>query len=270
VRHRNRTRRGNSSFPFHFVFRIRHCVFSSRAHISSWSRTRDPTSIRGLNHGWNRTIVILSDGQLRFLTHILTVETFEPPWGFKVLNEGLWETQHGLEIKLWVSIWAKNCASNMISGPTWSPKLWSRSESGLNPQLAVFFIKCCLAWNHSALIETFSDTCCSLCHPAMHVLCQNWWFWWIGRILLVVWNPFGFRLFYRAHLLKRNPLNVFHVSKDPKYHIFSTTMTVNSINRPNIHRLILPVLFPSPSSRSKLKSSNKLLVLEYSSRPFYR
>jgi len=39
------------------VFRIRHCIFSSRAHISSWSRTRDTTSIRGLNHGWNRTIV---------------------------------------------------------------------------------------------------------------------------------------------------------------------------------------------------------------------
>jgi len=57
ARHRNGTRRGNSSFPFHFVFRIRHCVFSSRAHISSWSRTRDTTSIRGLNHGWNRTIV---------------------------------------------------------------------------------------------------------------------------------------------------------------------------------------------------------------------
>jgi len=49
--HRNRTRRGNSSFPFHFVFRIRHCVFSCRTHISSWSRTRDTTSIRGLNHG---------------------------------------------------------------------------------------------------------------------------------------------------------------------------------------------------------------------------
>jgi len=27
------------------------------AHISSWSRTRDTTLIRGLNHGWNRTIV---------------------------------------------------------------------------------------------------------------------------------------------------------------------------------------------------------------------
>jgi len=57
TRDRNRTRRGNSSFPFHFVFRIRHCIFSSRAHISSWSRTRDTTPIRGLNHGWNRTIV---------------------------------------------------------------------------------------------------------------------------------------------------------------------------------------------------------------------
>jgi len=56
IRHRNRTRRGNSSFPFHFVSRIRLCIFSIRAHISSWSRTRDTTSIRGLNHGWNRTI----------------------------------------------------------------------------------------------------------------------------------------------------------------------------------------------------------------------
>jgi len=55
--HRNRTQRGNSSFPFHFVFRIRSCIFSIKAHISSWSRTRDTTSIRGLNHGWNRTIV---------------------------------------------------------------------------------------------------------------------------------------------------------------------------------------------------------------------
>jgi len=57
IRHRNRTRHGNSSFPFHYVFRIRSCIFSIRAHISSWSRTRDTTSIRSLNHGWNRTIV---------------------------------------------------------------------------------------------------------------------------------------------------------------------------------------------------------------------
>jgi len=56
---RNRTWRGNSLIPFHFVFRIWHCVFSSRAHISCWSRTRDATSIRALNHGWNRTIVKL-------------------------------------------------------------------------------------------------------------------------------------------------------------------------------------------------------------------
>ena len=74
TQHRDRTRRGNSAFPFHFVFRIRSCVFSFGAHISSWSRTRDTTLIRGLNHGWNRTIVmpflfrtwtiILKDGAL--------------------------------------------------------------------------------------------------------------------------------------------------------------------------------------------------------------
>jgi len=57
MQHRDTTRRGNSSFLFHFVFRIRSCVFSIRAHISSWSRTRDTTLIRGLNHGWNRAIV---------------------------------------------------------------------------------------------------------------------------------------------------------------------------------------------------------------------
>jgi len=53
----DRTRRGNSTFPFHFVFRIQSCVLSHRAHISSWSRTRDATLIRGFNHGWNHTIV---------------------------------------------------------------------------------------------------------------------------------------------------------------------------------------------------------------------
>jgi len=57
TRHHNRTRRGNSSFPFHFVFRIGSCVLSTRGHISSWSGTRDTTPIRGLNHGWNRAIV---------------------------------------------------------------------------------------------------------------------------------------------------------------------------------------------------------------------
>jgi len=57
VHYRDRTRHGNSSFPFHIVFRIGSCIFSFRAHISSWSRTRDTTLIRGLNHGWNRTIV---------------------------------------------------------------------------------------------------------------------------------------------------------------------------------------------------------------------
>ena len=59
VQHREMTRRGNSAFPFHFVFRIRSCVFSFRAHISSWSKTQDTTLIRGLNHGWNRTIVVM-------------------------------------------------------------------------------------------------------------------------------------------------------------------------------------------------------------------
>jgi len=57
TQHRDRTRHGNSAFPFHFAFRIGSCIFSFEAHISSWSRTRDTTLIRGLNHGWNRIIV---------------------------------------------------------------------------------------------------------------------------------------------------------------------------------------------------------------------
>jgi len=57
MQHRDRTRCGNSAFPFHFVFRIGSCIFSFGVHISSWSRTWDTTLIRGLNHGWNRTIV---------------------------------------------------------------------------------------------------------------------------------------------------------------------------------------------------------------------
>ena len=51
VQHRDGTRRGNSTFLFHFAFRIGSCVFSFGAHISSWSGTRDTTLIRGLNHG---------------------------------------------------------------------------------------------------------------------------------------------------------------------------------------------------------------------------
>jgi len=57
TQHHDRTRRGNPSFPFDFVFWTRSCIFSFRAHISSWSRTRDMILIRGLNHGWNCTIV---------------------------------------------------------------------------------------------------------------------------------------------------------------------------------------------------------------------
>jgi len=75
VQHRDRTRRGNSAFPFHFVFRIGSCVFSFRAHISSWSRTRDTTLICGLNHRWNRTIVNfweLSHWHLSMCKHCLT------------------------------------------------------------------------------------------------------------------------------------------------------------------------------------------------------
>jgi len=51
TQHSDRTRRGNSAFPFQLVFRIRSCIFSFGMHISSWSRTRDTTLIRGLNHG---------------------------------------------------------------------------------------------------------------------------------------------------------------------------------------------------------------------------
>jgi len=57
---RDRTRRGNSAFLFHFVFRIRSCIFSFGMHIGSGSRTWDTTLIRGLNHGWNRIIVNFS------------------------------------------------------------------------------------------------------------------------------------------------------------------------------------------------------------------
>jgi len=57
IHHCDRTRHGNSAFPFHFVFRIGSCIFSFGAHISSWSRTRDTTLIRGLDHGWNRTFI---------------------------------------------------------------------------------------------------------------------------------------------------------------------------------------------------------------------
>jgi len=72
VQHRDRTRRGNSAFPFHFVFRIGSCVFSFMAHISSWSRTQDTTLIRGLNHGWNRTIVTpLDENVIVLLTFTL-------------------------------------------------------------------------------------------------------------------------------------------------------------------------------------------------------
>jgi len=51
VQHRDRTRRGNSSFHSLLVFRIRSCVLFLGMHISSRSRTRDTTLIRGPNHG---------------------------------------------------------------------------------------------------------------------------------------------------------------------------------------------------------------------------
>jgi len=51
IQHRDRTRRGNSAFPFQLVFRIRSRIFSFGMHIGSRSRTQDTTLIRGLNHG---------------------------------------------------------------------------------------------------------------------------------------------------------------------------------------------------------------------------
>jgi len=72
IQHRDRTRSGNSSFPFHIVFCIGSCIFSFRAHISSWSRTRDTILIHGLNHGWNRTIVTpLNESVIILLTFTL-------------------------------------------------------------------------------------------------------------------------------------------------------------------------------------------------------
>jgi len=68
AQHRDRTRRWNSAFPFQLVFRILSCVFSFGAHISSWSRTRDATLIRGLNHAWNRAFIKIKKG-LRWTVH---------------------------------------------------------------------------------------------------------------------------------------------------------------------------------------------------------
>jgi len=58
AQHRDRTRRGNSSFCSLLVIQLRSCIFILGMHSGSRSRTRDMTLIRGLNHGWNHTFVI--------------------------------------------------------------------------------------------------------------------------------------------------------------------------------------------------------------------
>ena len=81
AQHRERTRRGNSSFLFQLVFWIRSCVFVLRAHISSWLRTRDTTAIHGLNHGWNR--VIATCGRIRKKNKLCNSKNNRPtchPW----------------------------------------------------------------------------------------------------------------------------------------------------------------------------------------------
>jgi len=80
VQHRDRTRHGNSAFAFHFVFRIGSCNFSFGAHINSWSGTRDTTLIRGLNHGWNRTIVKTLLHAIQTITLTVMVENKQHIW----------------------------------------------------------------------------------------------------------------------------------------------------------------------------------------------
>jgi len=72
TQHCDRTRRGNSSFRSHLVFRIQSCIFSSGMHSSSRSRTWDTTLIRGLNHGWNPTFIrkLQKKSQLWLLTSV--------------------------------------------------------------------------------------------------------------------------------------------------------------------------------------------------------
>jgi len=77
IQYRDRTRHGNSAFPFQLMFRIRSCIFSIGMHIGSWSRTRDTTLIRGLNHGWNRTFINLNLSPPYFVTPISNDETRE-------------------------------------------------------------------------------------------------------------------------------------------------------------------------------------------------
>jgi len=59
AQHRDRTWRGNSSFRSLRMFRIRSCILLLGMHSSSGSRTRDTTCVLRLNHGWNRTFVML-------------------------------------------------------------------------------------------------------------------------------------------------------------------------------------------------------------------
>jgi len=71
VQHRDRTWRVNSSFRSLRMFRIQSCILFLGMHSSSGSRTWGTTWILGLNHGWNRTFVVVSSllrGSVPFLT----------------------------------------------------------------------------------------------------------------------------------------------------------------------------------------------------------
>ena len=72
AQHRDETRRGNSSFCSLLVFRIGSCILFLGMYISSRSRIGDTTLIRGLNHGWNHTLITpLDETVIALLTFTL-------------------------------------------------------------------------------------------------------------------------------------------------------------------------------------------------------
>jgi len=122
----NGTRRGNSSFQFHLVFRIQSCVFSFGTHKSSWSGTQDTTLICGLNHGWNRTFVNVHLGSKQ-RRHIALMKIWQ---GQRVNSTFEFWASHGVGSSSINHVCCKLKVVHSLS--TWSHGSWAKHSCDEN------------------------------------------------------------------------------------------------------------------------------------------
>jgi len=271
---RTPTKKVSSQWHTTMCYNVQHPCTDQPVAISSELHFWIPWAVfLQVNFSHRQTSRFLSDQQLRFLTHILAVETFESQWACNASNEGLKETHHGLEIKLQVlaDLSKKLCLKHGFLSCVWPQtveqvQMWSESSTCCLCQM-LFGLKS-LRTNWNIVGHMLQCRAILPCCPLSKLMVLVDWKDFVGCLKSFLLSSFLSRTFAQTEPFESMSSTCQKIQPTISFRRPWPSTPIAPINRPNIHRLILPVLFASPSCSSKLNSSNKLLVLEYSSRPF--